>query len=121
MKCDNCTDKSMIWRLRHKITIQKETEVPDGGGGFEIGWTNFASGVFASVEPLRGRELFEAQQLQSEITHRIRLRYRPGIKAEMRVVFRSRIFRIVSPPINEKEENRWMQLMCEEVGTDAEN
>lgn len=41
---------------------------------------------WAAVEPLTPREIFAAQQLQSEISTRIRIRYRPGLNAKCRVI-----------------------------------
>ncbi|TGE33172.1 phage head closure protein [Desulfosporosinus sp. Sb-LF] len=36
----------------------------------------FLSGIWASIEPLSGREYYAAQQVNAEITHRIKIRYR---------------------------------------------
>ena len=35
--------------------------------------------VWAAVEPLSGRELYAAQQVMEQVSHRIRIRYRPDI------------------------------------------
>lgn len=76
--------------LRHLITIQRlvagsPQQKPSGEP--DVSWGTFLANVSASIEPLRGRELFAAQEHHSEVTTRIRLRYREGIEAAMRVVF----------------------------------
>lgn len=104
-------------KLRHRITLQQVTRTPDGIGGYTETWTDVAT-VWAAVEPLRGRELFDAEQVQSEITHRVRIRYRSGVDSSMRVRFGARLFRIQSV-IDVDERHREIQLMCQEVGTDG--
>jgi SPP1 family predicted phage head-tail adaptor len=104
-----------IGKLRHKITIEHEAKVSDGAGGWTEDWVAFASNVSASIDPVSGKEDFGAEQIQSETTHKIRIRYKAGITSVMRVNFKGRIFKITSPPINWEERNRDMMLMCSEV------
>lgn len=103
-----------IGKMRHRITIEQKTRVPDGAGGYTESWLPFAA-VWAAVDPISGKEYFEAQQIQSAVTHKIRIRYRSGIIPSMRVNFKGRIFAMTSPPINWEERNRDMLLMCSEV------
>lgn len=78
-----------IGTLRHRVTIQQlvagspqqyDTGEPDES------WTDVAT-VWASVEPLQGRELTAAQEVHSEAEVRIKMRYRSGVTAKMRVSF----------------------------------
>lgn len=71
-------------------------------------------GLWASVTPLSGKDYWQAEQAQSKISTRIELDYIPGIDRSMRVVYGSRIFRIIAV-INIKEMNRTLQLLCEEM------
>jgi len=73
--------------LRHKVTIQELQRTPDGYG--------------------------EAQQVSSALSHKIILRYLDGVKPQMRVLYGSRIFHIVSV-INVEERNEVLELLCEE-------
>lgn len=98
--------------LRHKIIIQQPAGVRDSNGQMVETWTTFAT-VWASVEPLQGREFFAADQINSEITTRIRLRYLSGITQDMRISFDSRIYDIRSI-IQVREIHHEMQLMCKE-------
>jgi SPP1 family predicted phage head-tail adaptor len=101
-------------RLRHRITIQQPVITRDGTGESLETWGAFAV-VWAAVEPLRGREMFAAQEMHSEITTRIRLRYLAGIDTTMRVLFEGRTFLIVHPPIDPEMRHVEMQLMCKEI------
>jgi SPP1 family predicted phage head-tail adaptor len=77
-------------------------------------WEDVCTGVKASIEPLQGRELIAAQAVQSETTSKIRIRYRTGITAAMRIVFGARLFNITAPPINPGERNQELILMVSE-------
>lgn len=99
-------------RLRHRITIQEKSLAPDALGQPATSWTDVAT-VWAAVEPLRGREFFAADQMNAEVTTRIRIRWRSGITAAMRVSFDSRFYNIKAIIVpNEVHEE--MQLMCGE-------
>lgn len=98
-------------KLRHRITIQSRHTARGTMGGESAQWVDVAQCLPAAIEPLNGRELLTAQQVQSEITVRIRLRYRPGIEAKMRVLYRGEVYSI-QYVINPELLNRELQLMC---------
>lgn len=100
-------------RLRHEITIQEPTATQNAVGEETLSWSDYAT-VRASVEPMSGREYWNSKQVQSEITHEIRIRYYPGVTSEMRVSWGNRVFEIESV-INVNERNREMILMCKEA------
>lgn len=97
-------------RLRHRIEIQNYEMTQDDWGGVIYAWSHWAH-VWASVEPLQGREFFAAQALQSQTTVRIRMRYRPGVTSQMRVLFDGRIYDIESV-IEPQSRRHALQLMC---------
>jgi len=102
--------------LRHTVTLQRETRAPDGGGGYLHEWENVAT-VRASVEPLTAKdrrlEALHGRQLASATTHKVTTRYRAGVTAAMRVVFRGRPLNIRAV-VDLGERNRWLVLLCEE-------
>lgn len=100
-------------RLRHRIQIKTPVEARNSYGERIVTWSTLAT-VWASVEPLRGREFLDAEQVQAEISHRVRMRYYPGILPNYRVVFGGRVLEIQAV-INVNERNREMQLMCKEM------
>ena len=70
--------------------------------------------VWVSIEPISGREYWAKHQAQAEVSHRIRMRYIPGVLPTMRIVYGDRIFEIESV-IDWEERNEYLQLMCKEV------
>lgn len=97
--------------LRHKIRLQREKLTPDGGGGWQKEWEEYAS-VFAYIKPVSGSEALYGMQLQDTITHDIYIRYRTVVAKDV-VVYNTRRFNIVSV-INVDEKNVWLRLRCEE-------
>ncbi|MED4586668.1 phage head closure protein [Brevibacillus choshinensis] len=102
-----------IGSLRHRITIQKFDKIDDGGGGYVNDWVDVTT-ISASVSPLQGKERYEAQQIQSTLSHKIKMRYLAGILPTMRVLYGSRIFNIISV-IDPSERHRELEFLCEEV------
>ena len=102
-------------QLRHRVTIRAPgAPVPDGYGGHTPGPPTEVATVWAAVEPLEGTERLRAMQTQADATHRVRMRYRPGLTAAMDVVHRGRVLEVVSPPINVDERDRELVLLCRE-------
>jgi len=102
-------------KLRHRVTIQKKSVARDAYGSETVTWLEEAV-VWASVEPIAGREYFMSQQMQSDVTHRIIIRYYAGVIPSYRIKFGTRIFDIMSV-INTEERNREMVLMAREFLT----
>lgn len=102
-----------IGRLRHRITLMRQVNEINDYGATITEWKSVAT-VWAEVKPLSGREYFSAQQVQSEVTTQIWLRYLDGIMPTMRVKFGKRTLEIVSV-LNTQERNVSLQLMCKEV------
>jgi len=105
-------------QLRHRVTVQYPIENQDSVGQLIPTWATLFT-AWAAVEPLSAREYIAAQQTNSDISVRIRIRARPPAEtrasAKMRVLFGARIFEIVAPPIEIEERNREMHLLCREV------
>lgn len=102
-------------RLRHRIVIQSPTETINSYGEREQTWATFAT-VWASIEPMRGRELLEAQQINAELSVKIRIRYLASVKPKYRISWDSRTFEINSIA-NIEERDREIELMCTELVT----
>ena len=76
-------------------------------------WEDIAT-TWANINPISGKEYYSAETINSDLTHKIRLRYRRGITPDMRILYNGRIFYIVSV-INEYEKNTMLRLMCREL------
>ena len=100
-------------RLRHQVIIQSRTAASPQrtpSGAPDEAWADLYT-VWAAIEPLRGKEFMESQAVNSAVATRIRIRYRSGIDATMRVKFGTTIYSIEAV-INLEERNRELQLMC---------
>lgn len=77
-----------------------------------LAWTEVCK-TWASIRPLSGRELWQAQQVQADVTHAVRMRYRMGIDATMELDLKGRRLKIVAV-LNLEERNRTLELLCQE-------
>lgn len=68
-----------------------------------------------NIKSLNGGESFKGQQIVSEVTHRITIRYTARIKAHHIIRCCPKQFEIMAV-INVDEDNKWLQLECKEVG-----
>ena len=99
--------------LRHRITIQKLNNSQNEYGEISELWEDILN-VRAGIYPISGKEFFAAETVNSEITHKVKIRYIDGIMPNMRIKFNNRIFSIESV-INFQERNIELQLLCKEL------
>lgn len=107
----------MIGKLRHRITIQNLVIIKDNIGQELEEWQDIAT-IWASVEPLSGKEYFNAQQTNSKVSTKITIRYLSGVTSEMRIIFQKHTYNILSV-INFEERNIYLQLLCAEKAGDS--
>lgn len=69
--------------------------------------------LWASIEPISGREFFQAQQIVASVTHRIRCRYRPGVRTTQQIRWQGRVYQI-GAVLNILERNEWLEIMATE-------
>lgn len=82
-------------RLRERVTIQQATERRNAMGETVQTWEPFAE-RWASVDGLSSREVLLQGQQQTEVSHRVRLRYVDGFTSTMRILWRGRVLEIAS-------------------------
>ncbi len=68
---------------------------------------------YASIEPLKGIELWTAMQVQADVTHKIKMRCYASLTPKMRLVFAGRIFNIGSIR-NIEERREQFEILCKE-------
>jgi SPP1 family predicted phage head-tail adaptor len=107
-----------IGKARHRLALQAVSTVADALGGQSEMWATEAT-IWARVEPLSGRELVQAQQVASEATHRVTIRYRTGVTTAKRFKLGTRTLNITSV-INPGELGETLVLLCTE-STPAED
>ena len=69
--------------------------------------------VWASIEPVRGKEYQEADKLRPELTHKVTCRYREDIRPDMIIRYKGRDFNI-SSILNVRENNSMLSITCVE-------
>lgn len=103
-----------IGTLRHRVTLQEYVKGKDAYGGMTREWVERDT-VWASFEAMSGTEFFASQQAQSQVTQRVRIRYRDGLKSlSWRLCTQDgRIYNIIS--ILPDNTRQTMALMCQEA------
>lgn len=95
----------MVW-------IERPTTTQSASGEPTITWERWKQ-LRCQIEPLQGRERFEAQQVRPEVTHQVRMRYVDGLSTRYRISYDGRTLNIAEM-INVDERNREHLLMCAE-------
>jgi SPP1 family predicted phage head-tail adaptor len=101
-----------IGALDKRVIVQAVSRITDDAGGSTVTWTNVAT-TWASIEPANGHEPYVAQALRGNVTHKVCMRYRPGMTPANRLLHGTRVFN-VQAVLDEKEEKRFLLLLCEE-------
>lgn len=99
-------------KMRERVTVQIASGSTNTLGETVLAWSN-STAVWASVEGVSAREALAAGQEETTITHRVRLRYLPGLTQQMRLAWRSRTLNIVS--LLEYGNRSEHVAICEEV------
>ncbi len=105
-----------IGKFLHKVTAQDFTTTSDGAGGLTQTWADTHT-FYADIEPLRGNEGLEAEQLIGKKSFKFTTRYSSEVASidnETRIKFGTRYFNIHSI-INMNEENEFLEIMAWEV------
>lgn len=103
-------------RLRHRLAVQRQNSAPDAYGEDTGTWSEIVQ-TRGDVEPLQGKELWEAQKATAEVTHRITMRYGVDVLPEDRVINTTGAAHVtyeVTAVINVAQRNRELQVMCVE-------
>ena len=99
--------------MRHRIQIKEVVETRDDTGELIRTWTTIAT-AWASVKPIAGRELLQADQAIAESTVRIRMRYIRGVTTECNIIHRGRTLEI-NRLINVDDIDKEYEILCSEA------
>jgi len=97
-------------KLRHNIVFEQKNQVSDGGGGYDYTTEQVAT-VRAYIKPVSTNERIFAAQVQSDISHKIYIRYRTDLNAAMRINYNGRLFQ-VKGLMNIEEQNKWLEIIA---------
>lgn len=102
-------------KLDKRVSLQVQSSTRDELNQKVDTWVTLNNGVvWASVQPLRASEAISYEAKQMLVTHRVTIRFRPDVTADMRVLFNSRPMQIVSIR-NPDERGEMIELLCEEA------
>lgn len=105
--------------LRHRVTVQRANETLGSLGNPVSTWVALYERIPALVEELSGRELWNAQQIQADLSISVKTWWVDGIKSKMRLIWHDRdgdrTLNIEVPPRNPDGRKRGMQLLCKEA------
>lgn len=108
--------KTLGAKLIHKITIEENKGTVNDGAGNQVPfWELVASSVPAFVRPVSGAELTRYDKTQQELTHNVKIRYRPNMRKDKhRIIFNGRVLGI-QYIINTDEQNIELNIQCSEA------
>lgn len=102
-----------IGQLRHRLELHSASPTPNDFNEPIDAWSSYGT-VWGRISPMKGEELFHAQQTNATVTHKILIRYNSNVTAKHRVIFNSRIFEI-NAVLDPEERNEMLFLHCTEV------
>lgn len=109
-------------KLRHKVRLEELQALTDTSGDViqdpstgEVSraWV-LVSEPWAAIEPMSGREFIAAAAVQSKVTTRITISYRPGLSAGMRVVHNGKIYNIEATLTDKDSGLEYISMPCSE-------
>ena len=98
--------------MRERVILQRPATSRTGTGSANLEWEDVAE-VWASVMGLSSREVLQAMQANAIVTHKVRIRFFPGIEHTWKLVWRSRELEISS--VVEREVRAIHELLVKEV------
>ena len=106
-------------KLRHRVQLQQKEQTQNPQTGAMVDTWNTVATVWASVEPLSAREFIAAGASQSSVTTRITIRYREGVTAKMRALYRGQIYNITGVLPDPESGREYLTLPCSEGVNDG--
>ena len=92
--------------LKHRVTIQSYVKGGRDEDGYDLPseWIDYKK-AYAKITPLSTKDLLSAQAADSEITARMKVRYRTGLDIDttMRVVWKGHVFAIDSQGLDDSD------------------
>jgi SPP1 family predicted phage head-tail adaptor len=100
-------------KLRHYVTYETKTLEQDSDGAVDYVWSDyFGFPVATEISPASGREFMAAQAVQSNVTARLKVRYRDGFVPTMRAVYRGKYYNIEAVLPDPVSGQEYLTLLC---------
>jgi len=105
--------KSFASSANKRLTVQADTPVSDGEGGFTHSWSTIGT-YWAELSPMRAEQKFKYKSVQVEATHYVKFRGEIDINENHRILYGTRIFEILTvEDIRERGFKKF--VVCNEV------
>jgi len=107
--------------LNRRLHLQRPAEASDAEGFVTENWADLDV-VWAHINPMGAREVFQAGQPEERITHQVTIRWRRDVTTKMRFLYRDtpsatdRIF-LIHSMLDQDEGHRQLDCLCEEIVT----
>ncbi|MBI5951901.1 MAG: phage head closure protein [Chloroflexi bacterium] len=103
--------------MRTRITFQSPTVNKDAGGAQSETWANVTTNptVWAKFVHDHGQEGLQDNAVVSTARATVTVRYRSDILPSWQILSNSLAWKIISPPENVQNENRWTVFRVERV------
>lgn len=98
--------------MRERVAIQAPSESRNMTGEATLSWADVGE-VWASVDGLSSREVLQAMQANAIASHKVRMRFFPGISHEHRLRWRGRTLEVAS--VTERENRTIHELLVREA------
>lgn len=104
--------------LRHRVTIKSRAAGKDAAGQPLTTWADVATGIAADIRVLSGLETIRAGEQSTVSRASIRIRWRTGLDAGMRVHHGATVYQVTSVQPDMVRRDR-IDLACEVVNVES--
>ena len=101
-----------IGAMRHRVTVEAAVDTAADGGTAARTWAVLGA-AWAEIAPERAGAAYRQGRNESQVSHRVRLRYRIDFKTADRILLGSRTFRVLGLT-DVDEAHRVLEFTCRE-------
>jgi len=104
-------------KYRHRVTIQRDDGTTDDSYGAPTAdWTALYENVPAEIDTGGSMKFYTAHQVEQTMTHMVTVRWIQGldITDPLRIVWGTRTFDVLGPPIDAKGKRQELEFRCVE-------
>ncbi|WP_144394834.1 phage head closure protein [Pleionea sediminis] len=100
-------------KLKRRAVFLRPVKTENRLKEIETQW-EVSTQAIVRLSPMSSKEYFANVQAKASITHKIVMRYQPGITALMKVMMDGRHFEVMAPPIDVSDRHRELILLVKE-------
>lgn len=100
--------------MNRRITFLRLETTEDEMNQDKSEWKKYRT-VWATIKPYKSSEYNFMGKLKPEVTHRVYIRFRKDITADMRILYQNHIYSISGSPLDMDDLHRMLEIQCEEV------